>query len=714
MLPNRTQNDHQPKVRAQLGGFLAQCRKLLKRPGIWVLGIVGTVVTGYLTTTFTEMTKPLSHYVAELSCQIRKPNHAPSEPKFTILVSPLVDDDANRSHTRRLLDTFYWEAAFHPVRICETLNFDLPTEQSKEQTIKRGQSLIVNHQADLLIFGSVILPNQSIQIWAINEHGGCSPHPKRIVLQNGFLPNELDYDTKMAVIAATLQEIASACDGQESVDWNLFERRIQKMAPFIELSAARLPPERFAEIAASYGDAMMLLYAHGRGESWYNKALEFDLRQMEAMPPDANHYRRFLMLFAYADLLDAKANKTQSTSDLHAAIEAYNKAITEAESDNHQHRKYAEAYVERAGAYLHLNTENYDPEQAMRDFERAIQIDPNNACAFEERGRAKIQNGDYDRGFKDFEQSLKLDPKRASTFLARADAFAKQGNYDLALRDFDRAITIAPNNAYAFEARAVAKANVANGDYEGVRKDLDAALKLDPKRASSLLGRAVVLAREGNYKLALKDFDAALELNPKDASMLFLRGAVLAKHEEYDRAIRDLDQAISIDPNNADAFAERGAAHAHKDDYERAFKDFDAALKLNPKRALTFFARGAVFRRKGNFERAIEEYSQAILLEPEFPLALYGRGIAYSNSGQYELAIADYNSALRLDPNWAGPLYGRGVARLKRGDAAGGNADIATATKRHRGVADDFAIKEGGFGASGGIPKKGDSDQAMN
>ena len=59
--------------------------------------------------------------------------------------------------------------------------------------------------------------------------------------------------------------------------------------------------------------------------------------------------------------------------------------------------------------------------------------------------------------------------------------------------------------------------------------------------------------------------------------------------------------------------------------------------------------------------------------------------------GQFDSAIADYSSALRLKPKLASALYGRGLAKLKKGDAAGGNADLAAAKAINATIADDFA-----------------------
>ncbi|MFZ0402781.1 MAG: tetratricopeptide repeat protein, partial [Pseudolabrys sp.] len=59
--------------------------------------------------------------------------------------------------------------------------------------------------------------------------------------------------------------------------------------------------------------------------------------------------------------------------------------------------------------------------------------------------------------------------------------------------------------------------------------------------------------------------------------------------------------------------------------------------------------------------------------------------------GQLDSAIQDYNSALRIEPKMASALFGRGLARIKKGDTAGGNADVEAAKKLETKVADDFS-----------------------
>jgi tetratricopeptide (TPR) repeat protein len=56
----------------------------------------------------------------------------------------------------------------------------------------------------------------------------------------------------------------------------------------------------------------------------------------------------------------------------------------------------------------------------------------------------------------------------------------------------------------------------------------------------------------------------------------------------------------------------------------------------------------------------------------------------------YGRALADFEAALKIDPKLAYPLYGRGMVRLRQGDVAKGNADIAAATKAQPDIASQF------------------------
>jgi len=64
------------------------------------------------------------------------------------------------------------------------------------------------------------------------------------------------------------------------------------------------------------------------------------------------------------------------------------------------------------------------------------------------------------------------------------------------------------------------------------------------------------------------------------------------------------------------------------------------------------------------------------------------RGLVLLKLGRLDEAIADYDAALKVYAKGPTALYGRGVAKRKKGDVAGGDADIAAAKAIKPDVAD--------------------------
>ena len=67
------------------------------------------------------------------------------------------------------------------------------------------------------------------------------------------------------------------------------------------------------------------------------------------------------------------------------------------------------------------------------------------------------------------------------------------------------------------------------------------------------------------------------------------------------------------------------------------------------------------------------------------------RGLVRLRLDRVDDALADFDAALKISPATAVALYGRGMARLKAGDSAAGNADIAAAKKAQADVAEEVA-----------------------
>jgi tetratricopeptide (TPR) repeat protein len=137
-----------------------------------------------------------------------------------------------------------------------------------------------------------------------------------------------------------------------------------------------------------------------------------------------------------------------------------------------------------------------------------------------------------------------------------------------------------------------------------------------------------------------------------------------------------------------------GIDYRQEGDNDRAIAEYDEAIRLDPDYTNAYTNRGNVWHDKGDYDRAIADYSAAIRLAPNDTAAFFNRGLTYAAKDDLERAIADLSETIRLAPNHARALYVRGVARHDRGDAAGGDADIAAAKAIDADVARAFAGDE--------------------
>ena len=154
------------------------------------------------------------------------------------------------------------------------------------------------------------------------------------------------------------------------------------------------------------------------------------------------------------------------------------------------------------------------------------------------------------------------------------------------------------------------------------------------------------------------------------------RGAAFIAKGDANRAIQDFDRAISLDPNYANAFNGRGVAYQAKGDNDRAIQDYGQAIKIDPGNANALNGRCWLRAAAGQLQAALADCNESLRLRPNSSNSLDSRAFVHILLGHWDEAIADSDAALRADPRNAYALFERGLAKRRKGDAAGGNADI--------------------------------------
>ena len=84
------------------------------------------------------------------------------------------------------------------------------------------------------------------------------------------------------------------------------------------------------------------------------------------------------------------------------------------------------------------------PEKALNDFNRAVEIDPQEAGGYLGRGNALNILGQYNDALVEYDRAISLDPKLANAYANRAIAYSYLKEYEKAIADYEKCLQLDP------------------------------------------------------------------------------------------------------------------------------------------------------------------------------------------------------------------------------------------------------------------------------
>ncbi|MBD2559319.1 MULTISPECIES: serine/threonine-protein kinase [Nostoc] len=318
-------------------------------------------------------------------------------------------------------------------------------------------------------------------------------------------------------------------------------------------------------------------------------------------------------------------------------------------------------------------------EGAVEDFNQAIELEPQNALAYNRRGDAYYRLGDYEQAQADSSQAILLNPQDANAYFDRGFAFSELGKYKEAIADYTQAIKLNSENAYAYYGRGLARAQVK--DNKGAMGDFSKAIALKPQYTEAYLQRGILRRRLRLRQGAIQDFDTVIKINPSDAKAYYQRGLTQSINKQKYAALKDYTDAININPKYIEAYLNRGDVYSDLGNKVEATEDYNTILQIDPKFIAAYIHRGIHRFSFGDYKDAIEDYTEALKLDPNDVAAYNNRGNAYLELGNKKAANQDYSRAIAINPNNALAYYNRGVIRAKQKNKQGAIADLKKAAK---------------------------------
>jgi tetratricopeptide (TPR) repeat protein len=163
-----------------------------------------------------------------------------------------------------------------------------------------------------------------------------------------------------------------------------------------------------------------------------------------------------------------------------------------------------------------------------------------------------------------------------------------------------------------------------------------------------------------------------------------------SKDQEISGCTAIIESSASTSEDRITAYFNRGMSYHNSGKFQLSIDDNNALLKLAPDDADAIGNRGLSYASMRDYDRAIADYNAALALRAD-AIDYGNRATAYYFKQNLSAALADYDAAVRLKADDAFALYGRGIVKLRLGQTAAGQADLAAATAIDPTIAGRFA-----------------------
>lgn len=245
----------------------------------------------------------------------------------------------------------------------------------------------------------------------------------------------------------------------------------------------------------------------------------------------------------------------------------------------------------------------------MRDKDRIALSDKHNA-----RGIELADHGMLDEAMREFRRAIELDPESAHAYDNLGSVLAEKQLYREALSCYLTAIRLDPEAPTAHYNLATF---LMGHGLEMAAEEYREAIDLDPEYPDAHAQLAMTYADQGKIEEAVQSLGKAIELEPEDPFPRYELAVLLMEEGEPRQAIGALREVVKLDPDHFDAFLDLGICYSQVGFYDEAEKAFGRAAELRAGDAMLAYSHAGLHALRGAKEAAVSLLAQALEKEPE-------------------------------------------------------------------------------------------------
>ncbi len=270
---------------------------------------------------------------------------------------------------------------------------------------------------------------------------------------------------------------------------------------------------------------------------------------------------------------------------------------------------------------------------ALKNYQRALAINPEFAPAHERIGTIHQQQGNAMEAIASFSQAVHFDPTSLGAQLGLGNVYQQMGWAELAITHFQKALEFHPDRFLAEYHCKLGDSLNERGKITEALASYERAIATNPDYADGYRAIALVYLRQNDPESVQTIYERA------DA-----RNSELLQSKDYNAL--GVAWMFKFNALSADG------KYSVNDCVDNAIDCFQKAIQLDSAYADAHCNLGSAFIRKDQIKDAIIAYKEALDIDPNFSQPYFNLGILLNNIGKIDEAIACFQSAIEIVPDW--------------------------------------------------------------
>jgi tetratricopeptide (TPR) repeat protein len=293
--------------------------------------------------------------------------------------------------------------------------------------------------------------------------------------------------------------------------------------------------------------------------------------------------------------------------------------------------------------FLQVNTGHL--KEGIMVFNQVLEVHPKQITAFIGRGTAYALGQQLPQAIKDFSKAISIDPACGDAWKRRGQSRAALGQDMEALQDLTQAMRLL-NDYECHHQRGIVYHKM--HDYKAALVDFKNAIKQNGNSAVSWNYYGLCENAIGQTEKAIKAYSKAISLDPSFKEGWTNMAQVYRDCGDPLNAEKYFAQAIALDPNYVHAYNLRGLERYGCGDIRGALADFTQGCAVAPSDKTVLYMKAVCHMNLGQSIQAVTFFSKLLAVDPD-NVCFYQRELTLYLASRMDDDVQTYNYDIDLD-----------------------------------------------------------------